>query len=130
MAYNFFPTGYQPYQIANFQNTNAQSNLTWVAGETAAKSYPIAPNSAIALWDSEANVIYVKSADASGMPTIKTLDYTMRDNTPKTGEILATTDFATKQDILHIQEEIDAIKSKFTVEEKEEKSEKEKKNGK
>ena len=118
MAYNFFPTGYQPY----FQNGNNQSGLTWVTGETAAKSYPVAPNSAVALWDSEANVIYVKSADAAGMPSLKILDYTLRDSTPKTSEISPTSDFATKEEVLLIQKEIEAIKAKFTdVKEKERK---------
>ena len=119
MAYNsFFPTGYQSY-LGSFQNGNNQG-IQWVQGEGAAKSYPVAPNTSVALFDSEANVVYIKSADMAGMPSIKVLDYTIRDNTTKSGEISATADFATKEDILHIQEEIDAIKSKFTdVKEKE-----------
>lgn len=59
------------------------SNMIWVSGEAGAKAYLVAPNTTVQLWDSEAQHIYLKSADASGMPTIKTLDYTIRDNGPQ-----------------------------------------------
>lgn len=113
MAFNYFPTNYQPYQQTNSFQNGTSSNLIWVQGEGAAKSYPVAPNSSVPLWDSEANVIYIKSADMSGMPSIKILDYTIRDNAPKTAEIVTQTDFATKDDISHLEEEIKALKAKF-----------------
>ena len=70
-----------PMQQPQFNNyNNNPSNLTWVTGEAGAKSYLIAPNSTATLWDSEAQTIYLKSADASGMPSMKILDYTIRDN--------------------------------------------------
>ena len=47
-------------------------------GEAGAKSYLVAPNNTVQLWDSEANTIYLKSADASGMPSMKILDYKVR----------------------------------------------------
>jgi len=55
------------------------SPITWVQGENGAKSYLVAPNSTAVLFDSEAQVVYIKTADATGMPSIKTLDYTIRD---------------------------------------------------
>lgn len=66
MAYNYYPQNmyYQP-----------QSSIIWVQGENGAKSYQIAPNNTVTLWDSEAQKIYIKSADASGMPSMKTLEY-------------------------------------------------------
>ena len=122
MAYNnFFPTGYQPYYQTNQLNTpinqfNAptqQSGIVWVQGEAAAKSYPIAPNTSVALWDSEANVVYIKSADASGMPSMKIIDYTMRDNAVSKPEISRQSEFATKDDLLPIKKEIEALKAKI-----------------
>lgn len=56
-----------------------QNNRVWVQGEAGAKSYLVAPNTSVDLWDSEAQTIYIKSADQGGMPTIKILDYTIRD---------------------------------------------------
>lgn len=97
MAYNNgFPIGYQPAQIyypqqyqptqqnqfQNLQMPSQQSNssIIWVQGEAGAKSYMVAPNTTVQLWDSENQVIYLKSADASGMPSMKILDYKIRES--------------------------------------------------
>lgn len=108
MAYNnYFPMAYQPSyypQSGNFQNGNTQNNgIIWVQGEAGAKSYLVAPNNTVQLWDSEAQTIYLKSADASGMPSMKILDYTIRGNTPVTAQN-APTDTKTPTDIHFITE--------------------------
>lgn len=117
MAYNsYLPTGYQPMyypQQNQMQNNQPNTFVQWVQGINAAKSFPVAPNTSIPLFDSEANVIYIKSADASGMPSIKILDYVVRDTTPKTAEISPQMDFATKDDVESLKGEISALKSKF-----------------
>lgn len=90
MAYNSaFPMTYQQYypmqnaypmQQQNTAPTQAaQNGIIWVQGEAGAKSYLVAPNTTVQLWDSESQTIYLKSADASGMPTMKILDYTIRE---------------------------------------------------
>lgn len=82
---NGFPMTYQPvysqYQFQPQTQTQSQANsgIIWVQGEAGAKAYIVAPNTTIQLWDSDAQVIYLKSADASGMPSLKILDYTIRD---------------------------------------------------
>ena len=124
MAYNnYFPAGYQPYQNYPMQNNayqqmntqqqQIQNGIIWVQGEAAAKSYPVAPNSSVALWDSEANVIYIKSADGSGMPSMKIVDYTMRDINARRAEMNPQSDFVTKDDLLPIRKDIDALKAKL-----------------
>ena len=81
----------------------------WVSGEAGAKAYLVAPNTTVQLWDSENPVIYLKSADASGMPSIKVIDYTIRnaqndvkktplDNEPK--------EYATKDDMAALKAEL------------------------
>ena len=46
-----------------------QSNgINWVQGEAGAKSYAIAPGQSVLLVDSEKDVFYIKTSDASGMP--------------------------------------------------------------
>ena len=88
MAYNPFPVGYQPQQLyyqPNYQPVqnapqNQNTGIIWVSGEAGARGYPVAPNTTIQLWDSESQTIFLKSADASGMPSMKILDYTIRDN--------------------------------------------------
>lgn len=79
--YGGFPATYQPMiQAPQYQapQQNQQGGLIWVQGEAAAKSYMVAPGNTVQLWDSEEKVIYLKSADPSGMPSMKILDYTIR----------------------------------------------------
>lgn len=65
MNYNPYPATYMPnYQ----QPVNNSSNMVWVQGESGAKAYPIAPGTSQVLFDSEARIFYIKSADQSGMP--------------------------------------------------------------
>ena len=119
MAYPYYP--YYPTQNNAFQNVgnvgmnqpNVQSSLIWVQGINAAKSYPVAPNTSVPLFDSEANVVYIKSADASGMPSIKILDYNVRDNESRRAESVPQMDFVTHNELADIQKEIDALKAKF-----------------
>lgn len=92
-----------------YQPTNA---LIWVQGIEAAKSYMVAPNNTVTLWDSERQSIYLKSADAVGMPSMRIIDYTFRDNQP-TSINRDNSDSVTKDDILSLQKEIDEIKAKM-----------------
>lgn len=120
MAYNPFPANYQPYNpnaynlyTANMGSgqPNQSTGLKWVQGEAAAKSYPIAPGNTVDLWDSEAQVIYLKSADASGMPSMKILDYTIRETNTGKVNTIQTADYATKEDVISIQKQIDDIRA-------------------
>ena len=110
MAYNGFPATYQPmyyqpqYQPTYQQQAQPQNNgIIWVQGEAGAKSYLVAPNTTVQLWDSESQSIYLKSADASGMPAMKILDYTIRDVAQNNGPIPASApaspDYATRADL-------------------------------
>ena len=98
MAYynNGYPQIYQPQQYQQ-----AQTGLIWVQGEAAAKSYLVAPGSTVQLWDSEEKVIYLKSADASGMPSMKILDYTIRGEEKKPAVA-----YATKEDLEALAEKV------------------------
>lgn len=123
MAYfNGFPATYQPiypqYQQPIMQNQNQQSGVIWVQGEAGAKSYLVAPNNTVQLWDSESQTIYLKSADASGMPSMKVLDYTIRDlakNTPSAPSAVSAdkiSDYATKDDLRGVSEQITALRDR------------------
>jgi len=64
--------------------------------------YPVAPNAAVALWDSGAPVIYLKQADASGKPSMKTYDLVERVEAPieSTSAVEGTnTTYATKDEL-------------------------------
>lgn len=135
MAYNNgFPATYQPmYYAPQYQQPMQQTpqmqqptpqpvqnsaGIIWVQGEAGAKSYLVAPNNTVQLWDSERQTIYLKSADASGMPSMKALDYTIRDQTPANTPVNASTvqgttmpDYATKADVAALAVEINAIRA-------------------
>lgn len=115
MAYNYnFPVGYQSY-YPQFQNQQQNtSGLTWVQGEAGAKSYMVAPNNTVALWDSESQTVYLKSADASGMPSMRILDYTIRENASRTPINSPKTDYVTKDELVIIQNQIDEIRANLS----------------
>lgn len=108
---------YQNYQPMYYQPQQQQNNngVIWVQGEAGAKSYLVAPNSTVQLWDSEAPIIYLKSADASGMPTIKYIDYKIRtDNQPTQNPVKVEEPvYATKEDIDYLKDEIDALRKEI-----------------
>lgn len=120
MAYNYFPQTYQvpayyPQQVTSqypYQQQSQNNNgIIWVQGESGAKSYLVAPNTSVTLWDTESQTIYVKSADATGMPSMKTLDYTMRESILPEAKISPVSNYATKDDISIIRNEINEIKA-------------------
>lgn len=110
MAYNgMFPMSYQPVQYPQIQMPQPSQNngLTWVQGEAGAKSYLISPNTTMPLWDSESQTIYLKSADASGMPTMKILDYTIREqNSQPTSALMQSSDYVTHDELSAFEERI------------------------
>lgn len=57
------------------QTPQISQGLLWVQGEAGAKSYLVAPNTTVLLMDSEAQRFYLKSTDGSGMPNLKTFEY-------------------------------------------------------
>lgn len=76
------PMMQQPMQSAPMQNPVAQNGVQWVNGEMEARNWMIAPNSAVALWDSMSPTVYLKQADASGKPSLKIYDLVERTVTP------------------------------------------------
>lgn len=67
------PMQTQPMQ---YQPQRQDTGLNWVQGEAGAKSWFITPGSTVLLMDSEAQRFYLKSADLSGIPSMRTFEYT------------------------------------------------------
>lgn len=117
MAFNNgFPINYQPTYMPQQQAyipqmpqaQQQQSNgIIWVQGEAGAKSFMVAPNTTVQLWDSEDQVIYLKSADASGMPNMKILDYTIRQaGNQQAAPALMQSDYVTRDELSAFEEKI------------------------
>lgn len=71
-------------QPSNPMPGNPQNNgIIWVNGKAEADGYLVAPNSAVALWDANNPVIYLRQADSTGKPSTKVYDLVERvDNQP------------------------------------------------
>jgi len=122
-----FPASYQQMYYPQYQQQyqpqvqQQNSGPIWIQGEAAAKSYLVAPGTTVALWDSESQTIFLKSADASGMPSMKVLDYTIRDlnaqKGPKT-DLINSADtlsaYATKTELEALKREIRVLRDKVS----------------
>ena len=97
--YPYYYQPYQPYQppmadqLMQLRQNQYQPNMqqvpqqqspsiVWVQNEMDAANYLVAPNSAVTLWDSNAPVVYLKQADASGKPSMKIYDLVERSQRP------------------------------------------------
>lgn len=94
------------------QNPVAQGGVQWVSGEQEARGYLIAPNSAVALWDSTAPTVYLKQADASGKPTLKIYDLVERTETAAPATQKAGVEFVTREEFDRLAALVGEIKGK------------------
>lgn len=67
-------TQLQPVQQASAHN----NGINWVGSKQEADNYPIGPGCAVALWDSNNPVIYLRQADSTGKPSTKVYDLVER----------------------------------------------------
>lgn len=102
----------QPMSQPVQQNPIAQGGVQWVSGEQEARGYLIAPNSAVALWDSTAPTVYLKQADASGKPTLKIYDLVERAETPRTTPQENGVEFVTRKEFDALAALVGEIKGK------------------
>lgn len=143
MPYQYVP-GYQPYpyqppmpdQLAQLRGAQYQpmpqqmpqvqpqqpqaggQSMVWVSGEAEAMAYLVAPNSAVALWDSNSPTIYLKQADASGKPSIKVYDLVERTSGARTAQAPQGVEFATKADLEALSARVDALAAPKTTSKK------------
>lgn len=105
---------YQPVPQAQPQPMPQQSgqSMVWVSGEAEAMAYLVAPNSAVALWDSNAPTIYLKQADASGKPSIKVYDLVERTSGGRTAPVAQGVEYATKEDLEALAARVEALSAK------------------
>ena len=103
---------YQPMQGPQMLSVPTQQNgqsMVWVNGEQEAQSYLVAPNSAVALWDSNSPTIYLKQADASGKPSIKVYDLVERTQMPVQGPQPSAVEYAPMSLVKELEARLDAL---------------------
>lgn len=94
------------------QNPVATGGVQWVSNEQEARGYLIAPNSAVALWDSTAPTVYLKQADASGKPTLKIYDLVERTETASNAPQKPGVEFVTREEFDRLAALVGEIKGK------------------
>lgn len=72
----------QPVQPPVQQSVQQSGGINWVGSKTEADNWPIAPGCAVALWDSNNPVIYLRQADSTGKPSTKVYDLVERTDNP------------------------------------------------
>lgn len=99
-------------QQAQIQTQRPQSGMIWVQGEAGAKSYMVAPGNTVPLWDSENTVIYLKSCDQSGMPSMRIFEYTERSTARQQAAVPAASpvqEYATRAELAALEAKVEAI---------------------
>lgn len=131
MAYTPYYPGYQPMyyqppmadQLAQLRQQQFQApmpqqtpqqvqtspSIVWVQSEVEAANYLVAPNSAVTLWDSNAPVVYLKQADASGKPTMKTYDLVERTQRPAQESQTPAVEYAPLSLVKDLEARLDAL---------------------
>ena len=91
------------------------NDMIWVLSEVEAQSYPVAPNNSVILWDKNNDVIYIKSANMQGVPSMRILDYTERTENASYSSHKRESDFAGKyvplEDFAALRGEFETLRS-------------------
>ena len=126
-----YPHYYQPYQpyqppmadqLMQLRQNQYQPNMqqvpqqqspsiVWVQNEMEAVNYLVAPNSAVTLWDSNAPVVYLKQADASGKPSMKIYDLVERTQRPVQAPQVPAVEYAPLSRLEALEARLDALAS-------------------
>lgn len=118
-AYPVVNQSWQPALPVQQSQSAAQQGIIWVDGEVGAKAYqmPSGVTGPIALWDTNDQVIYLKSMNQMGMPNpLQKIKYQMEDVPQmlpagqQSGTGSQGADYATKDDLSNLRTEIQSLK--------------------
>lgn len=91
----------------NMQNNIPMNNslmLTRVTGLEGAKAYQMPANSTVALFDNNEDLMYIKTTDGAGFPTIRTFGFS--EITTNNQQSIANTDYVTRDEFNKLKEEL------------------------
>lgn len=111
----------QQPMVQQMQIPTQTNDMIWVLNENEATSYPVAPNNSVVLWDKNEPIIYVKSVNNQGMPSMRVLYFEERNatpsnspkNAPKTHECTCGDKYATKEQINDLKAKLDDLTAKY-----------------
>lgn len=93
----------QPQNNQQFFQPEPTQNLIRVNGINGAKAYQMPANSTVALFDSNNDVMYIKSTDGAGFPSIRTFSFTELKEDISTTE---NTDYISRQEFEEFKKEL------------------------
>ena len=97
------------YPYYNFQPFQQKQELIRVNGLEGAKNYPLSPGSTVPLFDAESDIMYIKSMDAGGFPSIRTFSF--METTSKHTDTTETRLSAMEVEIAQLKEALNGFKS-------------------
>lgn len=100
------PNPINPFSNFQFMPT-AGDQLRSVNGIEGAKQFPVAPNSRIALFDANEDIVYIKTTDAGGYPSVRTFRMTEISDTPKETQYVTLEEFNKfKEELLNAKQSV------------------------
>lgn len=80
------------------------TTLTRVTGIDGAKAYQMTPNSTVALFDNNEDIMYIKTTDGAGFPTIRTFSF--NEVIHNTQQQVSNNDYVTRDEFNKLKEEL------------------------
>lgn len=102
---------YTPYNAQYNAPQNAANQLIRVTGIDGAKAYQMAANSTVALFDSNEDIMYVKTTDGAGFGTIRAFSFSEIDLNA-TAKPTAT-EYVTKAEFEKLRNEVQTYAEQF-----------------
>lgn len=102
---------YTPYNTQYNAPQNAVNQLIRVTGIDGAKAYQMAANSTVALFDSNEDIMYVKTTDGAGFGTIRAFSFSEIDLSA-TAKPTAT-EYVTKAEFEKLRNEVQTYAEQF-----------------
>ena len=69
------PDGLAQLRMGHQPPQQGMPGMIFVLGEAEAESYPVALGTTVVLWDRDTPTIFIKSRDASGIPSFRVLEW-------------------------------------------------------
>lgn len=108
----------RPTQMPMQTAQQMRNSMIWVQGEVGARSYLVSAGNTVPLWDCENPVIYIKSVDQTGLPSMRVLDYTERAQAQRTTAPVAAlpdVEYVTRKEFNELAAKIDCLTAKGVV---------------
>lgn len=97
---------YMPYQSTWQQQPQPINGLVSVTGIEGAKAYQLPPNSSMPLFDANSDILYLKTTDGAGFPTVRAFSFT------EIGTEQPTHDYVTREDFNALVKRVEGLTPK------------------